>query len=173
MKYFASIAARQASGVRSSGGVRFAAPAELTRTSIGPSACSTSAAMRRAFAGSIRSAATLTTSPAWPAAFSWRSAATRFTLLRETIATFAPSARNAFAQASPMPLLPPVTSTTLPFNPRSMLSSTLLRLRNPSAATRPSSAYAATMPAKIAAPTQLLWRNALKQPSRVRPRIRV
>src|SRR5438093_13512624 len=36
-----------------------------------------------------------------------------------------------------------------------------------------SGAESSAMPAKIAAPTQLLWRNALKQPSRVRPRMSV
>src|SRR5882672_9569528 len=51
-------------------------------------------------------------------------AVSRFARSRETIATFAPSSRNARAQARPMPLLPPVTSTARPFSSRSMVSST-------------------------------------------------
>ena len=50
-------AARQAAGVSSSGGVRLAAPAELTSTSIGPSRASTAAMTRSATSGSTRSAA--------------------------------------------------------------------------------------------------------------------
>ena len=44
---------------------------------------------------------------------------TKPTRLRDTIATHAPSAMNACAQARPMPLLPPVTTTTLFFRPSS------------------------------------------------------
>src|ERR1700722_17989805 len=43
--------------------------------------------------------------------------------LRAHIATLAPSAANRSAIASPMPLLPPVTSAFLPFNPRSISAS--------------------------------------------------
>src|ERR1700730_12402977 len=43
--------------------------------------------------------------------------------LRAHIATLAPSAANNSEIASPMPLLPPVTSTLLPFNPRSIVAS--------------------------------------------------
>src|SRR6267378_1151035 len=43
--------------------------------------------------------------------------------LRAQIATLAPSAANSSAIASPMPLLPPVTSALLPFNPKSMVAS--------------------------------------------------
>src|SRR4051794_19768511 len=43
--------------------------------------------------------------------------------LRAQIATLAPSAANSSAIASPMPLLPPVTSALFPFNPRSMVAS--------------------------------------------------
>src|SRR6266700_880629 len=43
--------------------------------------------------------------------------------LRAHIATLAPSAANSSAIASPMPLLPPVTSTFLLFNPRSIVTS--------------------------------------------------
>src|SRR5882724_2955677 len=43
--------------------------------------------------------------------------------LRAHIATLAPSAANSSAIASPMPLLPPVTNTLLPFNPRSIVAS--------------------------------------------------
>src|SRR5713101_7121569 len=43
--------------------------------------------------------------------------------LRAQIATLAPSSANSSAIASPMPLLPPVTSTLLPFNPRSIVAS--------------------------------------------------
>src|SRR5882724_8450198 len=43
--------------------------------------------------------------------------------LRAQIATLAPSAANSSAIASPIPLLPPVTSTLLPFNQRSIVAS--------------------------------------------------
>src|ERR1700716_438383 len=42
---------------------------------------------------------------------------------RAQIATSAPSSANSSAIASPMPLLPPVTSTLLPFNPKSIVAS--------------------------------------------------
>src|ERR1700730_1001384 len=42
---------------------------------------------------------------------------------RAQIATLAPSSANSSAIASPIPLLPPVTSTLLPFNPRSIVAS--------------------------------------------------
>ena len=48
------------------------------------------------------------------------SAASRFFWLRDTSATFAPAPRKASAHASPIPLLAPVTTTTLSFNPESM-----------------------------------------------------
>jgi hypothetical protein len=48
------------------------------------------------------------------------SAASRFARERDTIATRAPSAANACAHASPMPLLAPVTTTVRSANPRSM-----------------------------------------------------
>src|SRR5438309_795185 len=47
--------------------------------------------------------------------------------LRAQIATLAPSAANSSAIASPMPLLPPVTSALFPFNPRSMIASVMRR----------------------------------------------
>src|SRR5260370_24159919 len=43
--------------------------------------------------------------------------------LRAHIATLAPSAANSSAIASPMPLLPPLTSTFLLLNPRSIVAS--------------------------------------------------
>src|SRR5579871_6172823 len=43
--------------------------------------------------------------------------------LRAQIATLAPSAAKSSAIASPMPLLPPVTSALFPFSPRSMVAS--------------------------------------------------
>src|SRR6202047_4376265 len=43
--------------------------------------------------------------------------------LRAQMAALAPSSANSSAIARPMPLLPPVTSTLLPFNPRSMITS--------------------------------------------------
>src|SRR5260370_30901696 len=43
--------------------------------------------------------------------------------LRAQIATLAPSVANSSAMASPMPLLPPVTSAFLPFNPKSIVAS--------------------------------------------------
>src|SRR3982074_1936969 len=45
--------------------------------------------------------------------------------LRAHMATLAPSAANSSAIASPMPLLPPVTSALFPFNPRSMVASVM------------------------------------------------
>src|SRR5882757_6352844 len=45
--------------------------------------------------------------------------------LRAQIAMLAPSAANSSAIASPMPLLPPVTSALFPFNPRSMVASVM------------------------------------------------
>jgi hypothetical protein len=48
------------------------------------------------------------------------SAASRFSRLRETSATFACSLANACAQAYPIPLLAPVTTTTLPLKCRSI-----------------------------------------------------
>src|SRR5438477_9542907 len=74
------------------------------------------------------SAAGSATSIAWPHDFT--PFATRFfttlptsSALRAQIATLAPSAANSSAIASPMPLLPPVTSTFLLFNPRSIVAS--------------------------------------------------
>ena len=57
------MAAFQWAGVRSSGGVRLAAPALLTRMAIGPSARSMASTIRSAASGSIKSAATVVTSP--------------------------------------------------------------------------------------------------------------
>ena len=55
-------------GVSSSGAVRLAAPAELTSTSIGPSACSMPSTMRAAASASIRSAAIPVAPFSWPSA---------------------------------------------------------------------------------------------------------
>src|SRR3954447_14135336 len=46
--------------------------------------------------------------------------------LRAQIATLAPSPANSSAIASPMPLLPPVTSAFFPFNPRSIAASLMV-----------------------------------------------
>ena len=51
------------------------------------------------------------------------SAASRLARERETIATRAPSAANACTQASPIPLLAPVTTTTRSFSPSSIVAS--------------------------------------------------
>src|SRR5690606_24642752 len=113
------MASRHARALSSAGAWRCAAPAELMRTSIVPSVRQTSSAAASAASDWRRSAAT-----GWtrcPAAFSCRRAASRFSGLRDTMATWAPSRANAAAQASPMPLLPPVTSTTLPSSSRFIL----------------------------------------------------
>src|SRR6516165_2486274 len=44
-------------------------------------------------------------------------ALSRFSSLRDAIDTRAPSSANAFAQANPIPLLPPVMRTTFPSKP--------------------------------------------------------
>src|SRR5258706_9682707 len=49
--------------------------------------------------------------------------------LRAQMATLAPSSAKSSAIARPMPLLPPVTSALLPFNPRSMIASPLMMTR--------------------------------------------
>ncbi len=107
------MAPRQCSGVRASAGERRAAPAELTRTSIGPKPASTSSTSRAASRASLQSASK-------PRRAGWRAtAAAMLAGSREQIATAAPSARKAAAQARPMPFDPPVTSTRLPAKPDS------------------------------------------------------
>ena len=110
----AAMPACQAAAFSSSASVRLAAPAEFTSTSIGPSSASARATIAAAAAASVRSAANVCTSP------KALRAASRFACERETMATRAPSARNARAQASPMPLLPPVMRMFFPFRPSSM-----------------------------------------------------
>src|SRR4249919_3849652 len=75
------------------------------------------------------------TSRAWPNAFtplalSAATVASTSAALRAQIDTLAPSAAKPSAMARPIPLLPPVTATFLPFNPRSMIG--LLRPHLPS-----------------------------------------
>src|SRR5690242_889588 len=60
--------------------------------------------------------------------------------LRAQIATLAPSSAKSSAIASPMPLVPPVTSTFFPFSPRSMAAS-LRRPRRISYAPRPARSH--------------------------------
>ena len=88
----------------------------VTRTSIGPSCRSTVSIAFSAASLETRSAATVTTEGMTARA------ADRFASERDAIATFAPSATKALAQASPIPLLPPVTKTFLPASPRSIPS---------------------------------------------------
>lgn len=100
----------QFDALRSSGAVRLAAPAELTSTSISPGAATASSTMRAASAAPARSATVAT--GAWRAAGIAASAASRSARLRATSATLAPAAAKACAQARPMPLDAPVTTTT-------------------------------------------------------------
>src|SRR5262245_45199760 len=76
--------------------------------SMPPSLSATWRAISRAGSGRVKSAATHSVTLAAAAARS------RFSRLRDAMATLAPSARKARAQARPIPLLPPVTRTTLP-----------------------------------------------------------
>src|ERR1700686_3114133 len=90
-------------------GANFATPAFTNKTSILPSFCETSAY-------SLSMSASLATSPCtattpFPIVFTPSS---RVFLLRPRMATFAPSSCNRFAVASPIPLLPPVTTATFP-----------------------------------------------------------
>src|SRR5207237_454028 len=101
-------------GVSSSWTTRFAAPAEFTSTSSGPNSFSTRSTIAAAAVASVRSAAMAYTSP------SVLFAEFRLSDEREVIATRAPSARKALAQARPMPLLPPVMRTFLCLRPRSI-----------------------------------------------------
>src|SRR4051794_7042824 len=71
------------------------------------------------------------TSIAWPQDLTPFAARVLTTLptssaLRAQIATLAPSPANSSAIASPMPLLPPVTSAFFPFNPRSIAASLMV-----------------------------------------------
>src|SRR6202000_957697 len=59
-------------------------------------------------------------------------AASRVSLLRPVMATFAPSATNSFAVASPMPLLPPVMNAVLLAKRMSVSSGCIIKLRCPS-----------------------------------------
>src|SRR3954466_1093661 len=101
------MAAFQAAGVNSSGGVRRAAPAELTRMSTGPTRLSIASTMAAASSADVRSAARPNALPS--------SAQARSMLAdeREVIPTRAPSQTNTRAQASPIPFEPPVTMTVL------------------------------------------------------------
>src|SRR5262249_37683925 len=96
---------------------------------MGPDSFSTAAVMRSAASASERSASIVRTGCA-PLARRAR-AASRFARLRDTRVTFAPSSTNACAQASPMPLLPPVTTTM-----RSRRSRSIARLFDALAAAR-------------------------------------
>src|SRR5829696_4480390 len=109
------MAAFQAAEVSSSGGVRRAAPAQLTRMSVGPKRPSMVSTIAAASSADVRSAA-------WPNAPP-SSAEARSMLAdeREVIPTRAPSETNRRAQASPIPFEPPVTMTLLPCNPRSIV----------------------------------------------------
>src|SRR3954468_18549759 len=109
------MAAFQAAGVSSSGGVRRAAPAQLTRMSAGPRRLSMASTIAAALSADVRSAAKPNTPPS--------SAQARSILAdeREEMPTRAPSETNMRAQARPIPFEPPVTTTLLPRNPRSIV----------------------------------------------------
>ena len=80
----------------------------------GPKPVSTASTKRAASAASLQSATK-------PRRAGWRAtAAAMLSADREQIATAAPSARKAAAQARPMPFDPPVTSTRLSVKPRSI-----------------------------------------------------
>src|SRR5690606_33619612 len=115
------MAARHLAASRSSGSWRRAAPALLTRMSIGPISVSMRSMTCAAACGSDRSAAY--TATLWPLACSCARACSRPCGSRATMATYAPSAANALATARPMPLLPPVTTVILPFSFRFILRS--------------------------------------------------
>src|SRR3954452_14697474 len=109
------MAAFHDAGVSSSGGVRRAAPAQLTRMSVGTRRRSMASTIAAALSADVRSAAKPNTPPS--------SAQARSILAdeREEMPTRAPSETNMRAQARPIPFEPPVTTTPLPRNPRSIV----------------------------------------------------
>src|SRR6266508_191582 len=112
----------QSSSVRSRISPPGAAPALLTRTSIRPKRDTVASTIRWTSSGRVRSPATPNTSD--PVAFPrYWAASSRDALLRAQIATRTPSWARPRATALPMPLLPPVTSATCPFKPRSIAGS--------------------------------------------------
>src|SRR5947207_9859437 len=90
-------------------GANLATPAFTNNTSILPSFCETSAYSLSTSARLETSACTASTP--FPMVFT---ASSRVFLLRPEIATRAPSSCRRLAVANPMPLLPPVTTATLP-----------------------------------------------------------
>src|SRR6266567_3294855 len=96
------------SGVSASG-ANFATPAFTNSTSIFPSFCETSAYSLSTSVSLATSACTATTP--FPIVLT---ASSSVFLLRPEMATLAPSSCKRLAVASPMPLLPPVTTATFP-----------------------------------------------------------
>src|SRR5580693_5700643 len=105
--------------------------AALTRMSTPPNAAATSAAMCRTAWSSPVSQLTVITCPAAspPAASTAFLASSSLAASRATSATCAPSADKAFATASPIPRLPPVTTARFPTSSRS--TSRSLHIRGP------------------------------------------
>src|SRR3989454_6382007 len=94
---------------------RRADPALLTRTSVGPK--SFSVCFTAVSASFIRAKSARTVITSNPSFARFCRACSRFASLRDAIDTRAPSPANARAHAKPIPLLPPVMTTTLPSNP--------------------------------------------------------
>src|SRR2546425_5264459 len=93
----------------SASGANFATPAFTNNTSILPSFCETSAYSLSTSVSLATSACTATTP--FPIILT---ASSSVFLLRPEMATLAPSSCKRLAVASPMPLLPPVTTATFP-----------------------------------------------------------
>src|SRR5215212_8997728 len=99
-------------------------PALLTRMSMVPNPSTVSSTSRRRSAPSVRSATTASTrAPFAPAASISPAACRTSSSSREQIQTWYPSATRASATPRPTPLLPPVTSATVPSSARSTLDS--------------------------------------------------
>ena len=105
---FSSIMYSQSASACSSAGARFAVPAQLTRMSTVPWRATTVSTIRSTSAFFATSAASVVTSPsrAGPAGLADAD--------RLTATTRAPAAARCRTIASPMPLVPPVTTATRP-----------------------------------------------------------
>src|SRR5215213_2274020 len=100
-----------------------AVPTLLTRTSMSPNSSRVFSTSRPRSSPFVRSAATASTrAPPEPAASISPAARRTSSSSREQIQTWHPSAARASATPRPTPLLPPVTSATLPSSPNSTLS---------------------------------------------------
>src|SRR5262245_33674740 len=98
-----------------------AAPALFTRMPLRPKCLTVASTIFCTSASRVRSPATANPPPP-VVLLSSVAAASSSARVRAQMATFARSSASPRATALPMPLLPPVTSATLPCNPRSMLA---------------------------------------------------